>query len=395
MYELEFQDINGTSTIQFNICEETVRRCPDLMPDHANIINSVGTCNHLSKVEMDGEDKPGTLSLISENNPGLGVIMSYEGGNMCNDESHFSLIVQINCNPNLDKTTFGLDAASLNTPCDPKVIMNSPHACPVLSSGPLARFLDEGGYYIGLPMLIIGGYLCFVGGRFPGTTLFIFSTLAVGLIELFMLFIFVLPNFSPVWTVPIVGTVCLGMGIGMGYGAAKWPKIGVMIMGFSLGSLLGFLIYWSFMESSVSSTTAKVITVCGVALFTALMYIIIFDYMVIMTSAIFGAYILIRGLTMYTGGYVNEFTVVLATTNGDIGDIKWTMILYWVLMVLLALISINAQLKDRRLNLEAYAYKKNSHAQFENYRSMRERITRLGGHRENEYPSDYSAQRLD
>ena len=191
--------------------------------------------------------------------------------------------------------------------------MNSPHACPVLSSGPLARFLEEGGYYIGIPMLAIGGYLCFVGGRFPGTTLFIFSTLAVSLIELFMLFIFVLPNFSPIWTVPIVGIVCLGMGLGMGYGAAKWPKIGVMIMGFSLGSLLGFLVYWAFMESSVSSTTAKIITVFGVALVTALMYIVMFDYMVIMTSAIFGAYILIRGLTMYIGGYINEFTVVLAT----------------------------------------------------------------------------------
>ena len=111
-------------------------------------------------------------------------------------------------------------------------------------------------------------------------------------------------------------------------------------MGFSLGSLLGFLIYWLFLETSVNSSTAKIITIVSVAFVTALMYIIMFDYMVILTSAIFGAYILIRGLTMYTGGYVNEFTVVLATSNGDIGEVKWTMILYWVLMILLALFSI-------------------------------------------------------
>lgn len=283
------------------------------MPDHANIINANTTCNHLSKVVMDGEQKPGTLSLISEKNPGLGVIMSYEGGNMCNDTSHFSLVVQINCNPNLDKTTFGLDKESLLSPCDPKVIMNSPHACPVLSSGPLGHALEEAGFWLGIPMLLVGGYLCFVGGRFPGTTLFIFSTLAVSLIQLFFLFLFVLPNFSPIWTVPIVGIVCLGMGLGLGYGAAKWPKIGVMIMGFSLGSLLGFGIYYAFMESSVSTTTAKVITVVGVAVFTAIMYIIMFDYMVIITSAIFGSYILIRGLSMFTGGYINEFTVLMAT----------------------------------------------------------------------------------
>ena len=80
----------------------------------------------------------------------------------------------------------------------------------------------------------------------------------------------------------------------MGYGAAKWPRIGVLVMGFSLGSLLGFLIYWGFMESSVEAGTAKGITITGVALFTAIVYITLFDHMVIITSAIFGAYILIR-----------------------------------------------------------------------------------------------------
>ena len=125
--------------------------------------------------------------------------------------------------------------------------MNSPHACPVISAGPLATFLEDSGYYLGVPAILIGGYLCFVGGRFPGTTLFIFSTLSVALIQLFMLYLLVIPNFAPVWTVAIVGIVCLCMGLGMGYGAAKWPKIGVMIMGFSLGALIGFTIYYAFL----------------------------------------------------------------------------------------------------------------------------------------------------
>jgi len=64
------------------------------MIDHANIINSVGTCNHLSRVDLeDGSMKPGTLSLISELNPEMGVVMLYEGGNMCNETSKYSLEV--------------------------------------------------------------------------------------------------------------------------------------------------------------------------------------------------------------------------------------------------------------------------------------------------------------
>ena len=55
MYDLEFQDVNGTSTLQYNLCESTARKCPDMQPDHANIVSSVGTCNHLSRMVVEGE----------------------------------------------------------------------------------------------------------------------------------------------------------------------------------------------------------------------------------------------------------------------------------------------------------------------------------------------------
>ena len=68
------------------------------MEDHANIVKtvlrvpfcSVGTCNHLSKVVSDDGKNPGSSS---ENNPELGVIVNYEGGNMCDEENKYSLQV--------------------------------------------------------------------------------------------------------------------------------------------------------------------------------------------------------------------------------------------------------------------------------------------------------------
>ena len=242
----------------------------------------------------DNEQKPGALSLISENNPALGVVMKYDDGNTCTETEKYSLTVQINCNPHIQKTTYALDKETLKNPCALKVIMNSPYACPVVSLGPLSSFIKDYAYWIGAPLILIGGYLIIFGGQFPGVTLAIFSTLSVALIQLFAIFVAVMPSWSPVWTVPVVGVVCLGMGLGMGYGAAKWPRIGVVIMGLSLGSLLGFLIFWAFLSSAVNTTTARIITVVGVALVTAILYFLLFDQMVIITSAIFGAYILIR-----------------------------------------------------------------------------------------------------
>jgi len=60
--------------------------------------------------------------------------------------------------------------------------MNSPYACPVISTGPLGKAIEDYAYWIGIPMLILGGYLSFSGGRFTGATMFIFATLAVTLI---------------------------------------------------------------------------------------------------------------------------------------------------------------------------------------------------------------------
>lgn len=75
---------------------------------------------------------------------------------------------------------------------------------------------------------------------------------------------------------------------------------------------------------------------------------------------------------------MDEFTVVLASGNGDLGEVKWTVILYWVLMGVLAIASIHAQLTDRTLHLEAEKYKNYSNAEYNSYqqrsKSLRERV---------------------
>ena len=64
---------------------------------------------------------------------------------------------------------------------------------------------------------------------------------------------------------------------------------------------------------------------------------------------------------MFTGGYVNEFEIVMATSNGDIGEVRWSLIFFWALMVILAFVGAQAQLKDRQLHLNAFTLKHNMH----------------------------------
>ena len=39
---MEYQDVNGTASIEFNLCEKTARQCSDEMNDYANVINLHG-----------------------------------------------------------------------------------------------------------------------------------------------------------------------------------------------------------------------------------------------------------------------------------------------------------------------------------------------------------------
>ena len=60
---------------------------------------------------------------------------------------------------------------------------------------------------------------------------------------------------------------------------------------------------------------------------------------------------------MLAGGYTNEFELVMASQQGELGQVKWSMWLYWILMFICILGGLNYQLDDRRKHMEAYKFK--------------------------------------
>jgi hypothetical protein len=146
--------------------------------------------------------------------------------------------------------------------------------------------------------MILGGYFVVSGGRFPTTSFLLFTTLAVANYLLFGLYMWLLPSeFMPMWTVYIFSPVCYFMGAGLGYGAAKWPKIGISVIAFTIGSLFGSFLH-SVISTNVDDTSKHYIVDWAVlvssGLLAAVICIFLFDYAVILGSGIVGAYLLIR-----------------------------------------------------------------------------------------------------
>ena len=80
------------------------------------------------------------VTLIDSNKPELGIVLKYEGTTLCNDTAYYSLILQLNCEVDRLTPSYKLDTSSLNTPCSPKVIMNTKEACPIIALNALYFF---------------------------------------------------------------------------------------------------------------------------------------------------------------------------------------------------------------------------------------------------------------
>jgi hypothetical protein len=120
-----------------------------------------------------------------------------------------------------------------------------------------------------------------------------------------------MPSWSPIWTVWVSLCVTLGIGAGIGYGAQRWSRIGVLFIGGWVGAFVGMLLYnaviYIFSESNPLLGIWLSILFC--ATIFAVLSMIFFDQAVVVGSSIAGSYLFVRGFSLYAGGFPNEFVL--------------------------------------------------------------------------------------
>lgn len=298
MYEVKFADEAGDSinSIQWNICAMSARQCPDYENDYANLFNSNNTCNHLSEV-LSVNESPGSFRLLEEGQASKGLFVTYDQGDRCSTSSNYVLTVEIRCNiTNIGTPKVRLDLESVREDsCSPRVIMETVHGCPIRDSGPLYSFMDHYSYLVGANCMIIGFGMMGFGGMMPGLTLFILTTIIIGTFQLIILYERLLPVTSPEWSVWLACYFSFGMGAGLGVGAMRWPRLGVLASGATIGYCLGKMIELVLIQSFVDQDSiANIITMALVVVITMIFSVVFFDYAVIVCCCMIGSYVFFR-----------------------------------------------------------------------------------------------------
>jgi|LauGreDrversion4_2_1035121.scaffolds.fasta_scaffold285829_1 hypothetical protein len=147
------------------------------------------------------------------------------------------------------------------------------------------------------------------------------GTLAFVMISSWFLFTIAFSHESSEVAQWITFGVCCVVGVFIGLLMAKLLKVGAAVLTGWGGVCLGLMLYTSFIFQYDSDKKIIFwIFIVVMALTFALLGYFMFNHAVIISTAIIGSYGIIRGISLYAGGFPNEMLIIEQIKNGQLTD---------------------------------------------------------------------------
>jgi hypothetical protein len=171
----------------------------------------------------------------------------------------------------------------------------------------MSKFFEKYSMILGALFIIGGLYLAFFGNKFVEAMISVISSIAVfftGLYLTNMLFgAAITKGTTPVWVgwIVLIGWMIVG-GL-VGCWIARRKKYALALIGCFAGLMFGQLLTTSFMVSNVI-VFYLLIVACGMVGFALTLKFE--SHVIIVCTAFMGSYAVIRGISMYAGGFPSE-----------------------------------------------------------------------------------------
>lgn len=211
--------------------------------------------------------------------------------------------------------------------------------CAVITKPAVYSFISKYSYYWGAPMLVAGGFLTFFGRKLFPVSMFIAGLFAtVYATVLFVYTIWLNDNYEDWvgWTVVAVSSV-VGAGIGLLF--AKFIRAGACLLGGFGGYILGLLLNILFLYYSKTYVLFWIV-VAVLAILGGAIGFLRFNETIIVSTAFLGSYIFCRGISMYAGGWTNEYSLINEIEWGAIDHVSKWVYVYFAGMVVMTVAGI-------------------------------------------------------
>ena len=264
----------------------------------------------------------------------------------CKDNTRWTVSFNVMCSPTETKALSYDKFTSKSDPSKCTLDFTAYHnaGCGLVKTSGFVQYLNSNPWLVAVILIAAGVATCFFGGK-------LIDWVYIGIPALFA-FLFVnifLSSFGAFSVLEenedttgkgiikaifgfVISTV---VAIAGGYLASKLQKIASVILGGIAGFFLGFLIYSLVFAIFIKSSPILlwVILIASSAAGTHLMFAMK-DEMETHATVFIGAYLIIRGLSFFLGGYPNEVQTLAQLKDGNF-KFSWYFYLYFVLFIAL------------------------------------------------------------
>ena len=197
---------------------------------------------------------------------------------------------------------------------------------------------------------VAGGTLCFFGRAMLKPTLFITGILMVVVVTFYIFYTTFLKTNTEMW----VGWVVLGCsllaGMLVGFLFQKFAKVGAFFLAGWGGFSVGLLLYNAFIYK-ISDEPVVLWATAGVcAIIFGLLTVLLFDHILIQSTAILGSFMFCYGIGLVAGHYPNPFTLAELIKHHQFDQIDPLYYAYLGGNLILYIIGCVVQYRHKRQN---------------------------------------------
>lgn len=155
--------------------------------------------------------------------------------------------------------------------------------------------------------LVVG----FAGRSLFKPTICVIGTLVFLFFSSLLIFSLLFNRDTAGWIEWLTFSVCLLVGSCIGLILAKLSKLGVAVMAGWGGFCLAFILYNAFVYKIDNDNNLVFWALCIIlAVGFAILSLFIFDHIIIISTSLIGAYSVMRGISMYAGGFPDEIDLI-------------------------------------------------------------------------------------
>ena len=261
-----------------------------------------------------------------------------------NPDNGCSLTVGLICGTNSEYTTTDLQFVAGGSGCDYKTTLTSSQVCASFDLNALWSFLGEYEYLWGALLIAGGVFLGFLGRKLFKAAIFMVTAILTVFGILLLFYTTFLDDATEPWVGWTVLSCSILIGLVAGFFMMKLERVGAALLAGWGGFLLGVMLNEMILYKAESQALFWCISIgCGIA--AAVLSFFFYEHVLINMTAFAGAYMLIRGISLYAGGFPNEFTLAEQLKAGDTSAFTNWFYLYMAGIVLMAVICSVVQYK--------------------------------------------------